>query len=108
MNTSRISFVLIVCVSIVLIAAMAVPRNLPLNSIKLPPGFAISTFASGVKNARSMAMGSNGTVFVGTMNAGNVYALVDSNKSGHADEIITIAHGLTCQMERLSMMARYT
>ena len=94
MNTGRILFALLVCISMGLIAAVTVPRDLPVNAIKLPPGFAISTFASGVKNARSMAIGANGTVFVGTMNAGNVYALVDRNKSGRADEIITIAHGL--------------
>jgi glucose/arabinose dehydrogenase len=70
------------------------PPDLPLKSIKVPPGFTIDVFASGVKNARSMTLGANGTVFVGSRDAGNVYALVDRNKTGHADQIITIAHGL--------------
>jgi glucose/arabinose dehydrogenase len=74
-------------------AGTAVP-DVRLNSIKLPRGFGISVFAAGVKNARSMALGSNGTLFVGTKDAGNVYAIVDRNKSGRADEVITIAHGL--------------
>jgi glucose/arabinose dehydrogenase len=91
----RILTALLVCVSIALFTAAGARRlNVQLNSIKLPPGFAINIYASGVKNARSMALGSNGTLFVGTMDAGNVYALVDRNKSGHADEIITIVRGL--------------
>src|SRR5215510_3965348 len=94
MRMPRILFALIVCVAIGLIAAGTAPLDLALNSIKLPPGFSISIFAAPVKGARSMALGSNGTLFVGTMNAGNVYALVDRNKTGHADEIITIDHGL--------------
>jgi glucose/arabinose dehydrogenase len=77
----------------VLVAATAA-RDLPVNSIKLPPGFTISIFASGVKNARSMALGTDGTLFVGTKDAGNVYAIVDRNKDGRADEVMTIAHGL--------------
>jgi glucose/arabinose dehydrogenase len=94
MNARWILPVLVFCVVWAIIAAAAAPRDLPLNSIKLPSGFSISIFASGVKNARSMALGSNGTLFVGTREAGNVYAIVDRNKSGHADEVIPIAHGL--------------
>src|SRR5689334_5551062 len=90
----RIFVVLLICVSFVLLTAAGSRLNVQLNSIKLPPGFAISIYASGVKNARSMALGSNGTLFVGTRDAGNVYALVDHNHSGHADEVITIARGL--------------
>ena len=41
-----------------------------------------------------MTLGSNGTLFVGSREAGNVYAIVDRNHRGHADEVITIAHGL--------------
>jgi glucose/arabinose dehydrogenase len=95
MRVNRIFFVLIVCVSLgFFVARTAPPLDLALNSIKLPPGFTISIFASPVKRARSMALGPNGTLFVGTKDAGNVYAIVDGNKSGHADEIITIDHGL--------------
>ena len=52
-------------------AAAADP--LPLSSIKLPPGFEITLFAS-VPNARQMALGKN-TLFVGSMGAGKVYAI---------------------------------
>ncbi len=67
---------------------------LPLERIKLPPGFEISIYASGVENARSMTMSPNGTLFVGTRSAGNVYAMVDRNADFQADEVVTLARGL--------------
>lgn len=69
-------------------------RELPLNKIKLPPGFQISLYARGVPNARSLALGPGGTLFVGTRSAGNVYALRDTNGDHRADQVITIARGL--------------
>src|SRR2546422_7756201 len=78
----------------VFVAALRSGQALPLEKIKLPPGFSISVYATGVRAAREMALGSNGTLFVGSMNAGNVYAVVDRDKDNHADEVITIAKGL--------------
>ncbi len=52
----------------------AAAADLPLDSIKLPPGFAIELVAR-VPNAREMALGTNGTLFVGSMEAGKVYAV---------------------------------
>ncbi len=49
--------------------------GLSLDKIKLPPGFRMSVFATGVDNAREMALSPNGTLFVGSMDAGNVYAV---------------------------------
>ena len=69
-------------------------QTLPLERIKLPPGFEISLYASGVENARSMTLSPNGTVFVGTRSAGKVYAVVDRNGDAKADEVITLARGL--------------
>jgi glucose/arabinose dehydrogenase len=71
--------------------------DLPLNLIKLPPGFSIEIYASEVANARQLALGAKGTVFVGTRNppAGNVvYALVDKNGDQKADQVLTVAKGL--------------
>jgi glucose/arabinose dehydrogenase len=62
--------------------------------IKLPPGFHISIFADSIKNARSLALGNKGTVFVGSRDARNVYALVDTNGDGTADKVYIIAHNL--------------
>ncbi len=70
-------------------------ERLRLASLTLPPGFSISVYADNVPNARSLALGPGGTVFVGTRTAGNVYALVDANKDQKADEVLTLARGLT-------------
>jgi glucose/arabinose dehydrogenase len=69
-------------------------QELPLDKIKLPPGFEISIYASDVPNARSMTLSEGGTLFVGTRSAGNVYAILDRNQDHEADEVITLAHGL--------------
>ena len=50
-----------------------------LHNIKLPPGFSISLYATYVTNARGMALGKNGTLFVGSKTEGRVYAIVDEN-----------------------------
>lgn len=65
-----------------------------LPDITLPDGFRIEIFAENVNNARSMAMGDNGTLFVGTRGAGNVYAIVDEDRDGKADKQYTIEQGL--------------
>lgn len=65
-----------------------------LSQIKLPPGFSISVFADKVPNARSLALSPRGIVYVGTRSAGKVYAVVDQNKDGRAEQVHTIASGL--------------
>jgi glucose/arabinose dehydrogenase len=65
-----------------------------LKDITLPPGFSINIYADNVENARSLVLGDNGTLFVGTRSAGKVYAVLDRNRDAMADEVITIAHGL--------------
>jgi glucose/arabinose dehydrogenase len=57
--------------------------KLPVNKLKLPKGFKVEVFASGVHNARSLRQGSNGTVFVGSRLVGKVHALVE--KDGKRD-----------------------
>ncbi|MGX9460520.1 PQQ-dependent sugar dehydrogenase [Shewanella sp. A14] len=68
--------------------------SLPLHKIKLPAGFTIETYAENIENARQMAQGDNGTVFVGSRKAGNVYALIDSDNDFKADKKIVIATDL--------------
>ena len=65
-----------------------------LDCIELPPGFSIDYYAENVENARSMTLSPNGTLFVGSRNAGNVYALPDRDRDNRADETIVIAEGL--------------
>ncbi|HBA71623.1 MAG: sorbosone dehydrogenase [Geobacteraceae bacterium GWC2_55_20] len=64
------------------------------DSIKLPPGFNISVYASDVPGARSMTIGARGTLFVGSRGEGKVYAVIDRNGDHKADEVVTIASGL--------------
>jgi glucose/arabinose dehydrogenase len=65
---------------------------LPIESIKLPPGFEVSVFAEGVTNARSLVLGDNLTLFVSTRNEGKVYAI--KHDGTKAQKVITLASGL--------------
>lgn len=58
--------------------------------INLPNGFKISVFADNVPNARGMAVGANGTLFVGSKGEGKVYAVVDTNGDFRADVVHTL------------------
>jgi len=69
-------------------------NSLPLDKIKLPPGFEIQLWAENVKNARSLCLSPSGTLFVGTREAGNVYALKDTDGDYKADQRYTLATGL--------------
>src|ERR1700754_1786531 len=69
----------------------AAADKLPVAKLKLPPGFNIEVYAAGMANARSMAEGDKGTIFVGTRLVGNVYAI--SNKDGKRT-VKTLASGL--------------
>jgi len=51
--------------------------NATLKNVKLPPGFKIELWASGLPQARQMAWGKDGTLFVGSFLATNVYAVTD-------------------------------
>src|SRR5207247_922582 len=59
--------------------------------IKLPPGFTIEVVAR-APNAREMALGANGTLFVGSSQAAKVYAI--KLKPGGLGTVTTIASGL--------------
>lgn len=75
-----------------LVSGTAAAQSQPVEKIKLPPGFEISVLADNVPNARAMALGGHGTLFVGSRRAGKVYAVkIRDNK---AIETLTIASGL--------------
>jgi glucose/arabinose dehydrogenase len=62
--------------------------QLPTKKFKLPPGFKVETFASGLLDARGLRQGDKGTIFVSTLFVGNkVYALPADGK-GTAKTII--------------------
>lgn len=64
--------------------------DLALLDLNLPEGFKIEVYARGVDGARSMAMGDNGTLFVGTRTENNVYAIQDTDGDFKADNIIVL------------------
>jgi glucose/arabinose dehydrogenase len=65
-----------------------------ISGIALPPGFRIAVYAADVPNARQMALGPPGVVFVGSRGAGKVHAVVDRDGDQRADEVHVIAQGL--------------
>ena len=69
----------------------AAADKLPTAQLKLPPGFNIEVYASGIPNTRSLRIGDKGTVFVGTRFGNKVTAIV---KKDGKTEIKTIAEGL--------------
>lgn len=85
---------LLLAIKLLVVSLNAYAADLPLNLIKLPPGFKIDIFVKDLPNARSMVLSENGTLFVGTRTAGNVYAVIDEDKDGKADKTYTIAEGL--------------
>jgi glucose/arabinose dehydrogenase len=69
----------------------AAADKLPLAKLKVPPGFNIEVYASGMANARSLTLGDKGTVFVGSRLVDKVYAIV--NKDGQRS-VKVLASGL--------------
>ena len=76
-----------------LLVALPAAAAVRLDSVKLPPGFSIAVYAE-VPNARSMALGPGGVLFVGTRSEGKVFAVVDADKDGKAERVVTIAKDL--------------
>ena len=61
-----------------------------LEKLTLPPGFSIEVYADNVDNARQMSLSPNGTLFVSTRRAGNVYAVLDDDGDQKADRVLTL------------------
>ena len=66
-------------------------KDLPIDKLKVPPGFKVEVWAEGLPGARSLALGDKGTVFVGTRQLKDVYAVIDQ---GGKREVKTILKGL--------------
>lgn len=74
--------------------ATASESALPLHLLNLPEGFEIEVFAEGIEDARSLARGANGTIFVGNRGSDKVWAVRDEDGDGRADKKWVIASGL--------------
>jgi glucose/arabinose dehydrogenase len=64
------------------------------GDIAVPPGFQVAVYAPDVPNARQMAAGPPGVVFVGSRSAGKVFAVVDRDGDHRADQVHVLARGL--------------
>jgi glucose/arabinose dehydrogenase len=53
--------------------------ELPLGTLKVPAGFKVEVYADGIPEARSLALGDKGTVFVSNRNLSDVYAITDKD-----------------------------
>src|ERR1700754_4015757 len=73
--------------------ATATPlEKIPLDRIKLPPGFKAEIWSHGHAAGRTMVMGSKGTLFMGTRVIGRVYAITEQ---GGKREAKVLLQGLT-------------
>lgn len=57
----------------------AAADKIPLDKLKAPKGFHIELYASGMANARSLAISDKGTVFVGSRLQDKVYAITNND-----------------------------
>ena len=79
-------------IAVLTLAYIFVPASvLAVEDIVLPAGFAIEEYAD-VPNARSLALGADGTVFVSTRRGRSVYAVVPD---GSGTRTITLIDGLS-------------
>ncbi len=81
-----------VLVALLLSSCAAVAQALPLERIKLPPGFRIEVWAQ-VDNPRAMALGGNNTLYVGSFRAGKVHA-VKFDGDYRASQVHVVAQNL--------------
>jgi glucose/arabinose dehydrogenase len=66
-------------------------KDLPIDKLKVPAGFKVEVWAEGLPGARSLAQGDKGTVFVGTRQLKDVYAVTER---GGKREVKTVLKGL--------------
>ncbi|MBT3271596.1 MAG: sorbosone dehydrogenase family protein, partial [Spirochaetales bacterium] len=66
----------------------------PLDKLSLPAGFSIDVYVEGLDGARSMALGADGTLYIGTRTKDRLYAVPDKNGDNRGDRIIVLDSGL--------------
>ena len=75
-----------------LMATNCFAQEADLNSLSLIDGFSISIYAE-VENPRQLALGSNNTVYVGSLR-GRVFAITNSDGADRGDNVVTVAERL--------------
>jgi glucose/arabinose dehydrogenase len=92
MAKSRFSFAAVVVLAASLQAACAEDPHEPAKLV-VPAGFNIEVLVDDVPNARSMALGDQGTLFVSTRKLGKVYAVTGLD-SADGPVVTTVADGM--------------
>jgi glucose/arabinose dehydrogenase len=64
------------------------------ETLQTPADLQVSLYATGVPNARFMALGPSGDVFVGSWGAGTVSVLLNRAGAGQASRVVTLLSGL--------------
>ncbi|MEQ8232917.1 MAG: PQQ-dependent sugar dehydrogenase [Gammaproteobacteria bacterium] len=77
--------------TLVAVVAQAAPD---LSRLRLPAGFHIAVYATGVDNARQLALAPDGILYVGTRRAGRVYAVVDADADKVGEKVHVLARDL--------------
>ncbi|MGI9326634.1 MAG: PQQ-dependent sugar dehydrogenase [Pseudomonadales bacterium] len=62
----------------VVISTQASAQALPLTQLSVPQGFSIEVLSDSVPGARQMALSAQGTLYVGSLQAGKVYAITQA------------------------------
>lgn len=75
------------------VAAASPATDKVVANVRLPPGFKLAVYADNVPGARSMALGQQGTLFVGTR-SGSVYAVTGKPASAGKPQIRVLADKL--------------
>jgi len=81
-----------------------------IRALKAPPGFTVTAFATGLKNARIIAVAPNGNIYVSRRDQGDVLLLKDADNDGRADGApVTVAnragaHGLAIRDNKLYLV----
>ena len=68
--------------------------SIPIDKLILPEGYKIEVYASGLPDARAMDFGDDGTLFVGSLSAGKIYAITKDRQVIIVDEGLEMPAGL--------------
>lgn len=90
--------------------AKVAPSDDAIRRLRTLPGFSVSVFASGLRNARILAVAPNGNVYLSRRDQGDVLLLTDKNGDGVADgapmQVVNRpgVHGLAIRDNKLYMV----
>lgn len=71
--------------ALTLLSGFAAAAPKAITQAQLPPGFSLEVYVDGVANARQMAWGPDGTLYVGSRRDGVVHAVYDRDQDGHPE-----------------------